>query len=200
IDPTRLGTGNVPNYHAIDTLPDDDYLQLVNENSALVARMCHRRMLAFEKFISDKKHPFFIVYIVSNYFFKIEFQRDGLPHLHTLLWLDNFPSIDTLEGRKSVIEFIDKFLSTCLPDKQEDPEGSCKVRIRRGRKFKDEEIQKNIKESQIKDINKNYLHQNEIYEQVDPNNDPDLLQLAKEKKEFFERLGCRFGSPFELAN
>ncbi|CAF4905724.1 unnamed protein product [Rotaria sp. Silwood1] len=75
-----------------------------------------------------------------------------------------------------------------------------KVRIRRGRKFKDEEIQKNIKESQIKDINKNYLHQNEIYEQVDPNNDPDLLQLAKEKKEFFERLGCRFGSPFELAN
>ncbi|CAF3768088.1 unnamed protein product [Rotaria sp. Silwood1] len=123
IDPTRFGTVNDPNYHAIDTLPDDDYLQLVNENSALVARMCHRRMLAFEKFISDKKHPFFIVYIVSNYFFKIEFQRDGLPHLHTLLWLDNFPSIDTLEGRKSVIEFIDKFLSTCLPDKQEDPEG-----------------------------------------------------------------------------
>ncbi|CAF3206684.1 unnamed protein product [Rotaria sp. Silwood2] len=77
---------------------------------------------------------------------------------------------------------------------------SSKVRVRRGRKFKDEEIQKNIKESQIKDINKNYLHQNEIYEQVDPNNDPDLLQLAKEKKEFFERLGCRFGSPFELAN
>ncbi|CAF0943989.1 unnamed protein product [Rotaria sp. Silwood1] len=75
-----------------------------------------------------------------------------------------------------------------------------KVRIRRGRKFKDEEIQKNIKESQITDINKNYLHQNEIYEQVDPNNDPDLLQLAKEKEEFFERLGCRFGSPFELAN
>ncbi|CAF2917755.1 unnamed protein product [Rotaria sp. Silwood2] len=181
IDTTRFGNVNNPNYDAIDTLPDDDYLQLVNENSA---------------------------YIVTNYFFKIEFQRGGLPHLHTLLWLDNFPSIDTLEGRKSIIEFIDKFLSTCLPDKQKDPEGhllslyvrSSKVRVRRGRKFKDEEIQKNIKESQIKDINKNYLHQNEIYEQVDPNNDPDLLQLAKEKKEFFERLGCRFGSPFELAN
>ncbi|CAF4040233.1 unnamed protein product [Rotaria sordida] len=75
-----------------------------------------------------------------------------------------------------------------------------KVRIRRGRKFKDEETRNSIKESQIKDINKNYLHENEIYEQVDPNDDPDLLQLAKEKKEFFERLGCRFGSPFELAN
>ncbi|CAF1310613.1 unnamed protein product [Rotaria sordida] len=200
IDPSRFGNVNDPNYDAIDSLPDDDYLQLVNENSALVARMCHRRMLAFEKFISDKKHPFFIDYIVTNYFFKIEFQRGGLPHLHTLLWLDNFPSIDTLEGRESVIKFIDKFLTTCLPDKQVDPEGSSKVRIRRGRKFNDEEIGKNIKESQIKDINKNYLHENEIYEQVDPNDDPDLLQLAKEKKEFFERLGCRFGSPFELAN
>ena len=48
-------------------------------------------------------------------------------------------------------------------------------------------------------MNKNYLHENEIYEQVDPNKDPDLLQLLKDRKEFFERLGCRFGNPFELA-
>ncbi|CAF1565167.1 unnamed protein product [Adineta steineri] len=68
--------------------------------------MCHKRMLAFEKFISDKKHPFFIDYTVTNYFFKIEFQRGGLPHLHTLLWLDNFPSVDTSEGREAIIEFI----------------------------------------------------------------------------------------------
>jgi hypothetical protein len=52
----------------------------------------------------------------------------------------------------------------------------------------------------MKDINKNYLHENEIYEQVDPKKDPDLLQLTKDRKEFFEKLGCRFGSPFELAN
>ncbi|CAF2041804.1 unnamed protein product [Rotaria magnacalcarata] len=175
IDRNRFGDVDNPNYDAIDSLSDDDYLQLVNENSGLVARMCHRRMLAFEKFISDKKHPFFIDYVVNNYFFKIEFQRGGLPHLHTLLWLDNFPSLDTSEGRKTIIEFIDKLLDATLPDKQIDPEGH------------------------LLDIHKNYLQENEIYEQIDPNNDPDLLQLAKEKKEFFERLKCRFGSPFELA-
>ncbi|CAF4204115.1 unnamed protein product, partial [Rotaria magnacalcarata] len=80
-------------------------------------------MLAFEKFISDKKHPFFIDYIVTNYFFKIEFQGGGLPHLHTLLWLDNFPSVDTIEGRQKITEFIDKFLDASLPDQQTDPEG-----------------------------------------------------------------------------
>ena len=77
--------------------------------------------------------------------------------------------------------------------------GSVKVRIRRGRKFKDEGSREKTKEKQTKDINKNYLNENEIYEQVDPKKDPDLLQLIKDKKEFFEKLGCRFGSPFELA-
>ena len=123
VDPIRFGTVDNPNYEEINSLSDDDHLQFINENSALVARMCHRRMLAFEKFISDKNHPFFIDYLVSNYFFKIEFQRGGLPHLHTLLWLENFPSVDTIEGRKLIIEFIDKFLDTALPDKEKDPEG-----------------------------------------------------------------------------
>ncbi|CAF1414959.1 unnamed protein product [Adineta steineri] len=219
VDPTRFGHVDNPNYDAIDNISDDDYLQLVNENSGLVARMCHKRMLAFEKFISDKKHPFFIDYIVTNYFFKIEFQRGGLPHLHTLLWLDNFPSIDTSEGREAIIEFIDKFLDTSLPNKETDPEGyrlvkkkqthihtfTCSkgrvhVRIRRGLKFKDEETSKINKGNHLKDFNKNYLNENEIYEQVDPEKDPDLLQLLKDKKEFFERLNCRFGSPFSLAN
>jgi hypothetical protein len=73
------------------------------------------------------------------------------------------------------------------------------VRIRRGRKFKDEETSKNVKENREKDINKNYLHENEIYEQIDPKNDPDLQQFIKDKKDFFERLNCRFASPGELA-
>ena len=122
VDPVRFGNIDQPNYTAIDGLGDDEYLQLVNENCAMVARMCHRRMLAFEKFISDKKNPFFIDYVVTNYFFKIEFQRGGLPHLHTLLWLDNFPSVDTLDGRQRIIQFIDEFLDTTLIDKEKDPE------------------------------------------------------------------------------
>jgi len=128
IDPVRFGNVENPKYDIIDSLAHDDYLQLVNQNSALVASMCHRRMLAFEKFISDKKHPFFIDYNVTNYFFKIEFQRGGLPHLHTLLWLDKFPSIETSEGRERIIQFIDKFLSTSIPDKDIDPEGHFLVK------------------------------------------------------------------------
>ncbi|CAF1438916.1 unnamed protein product [Adineta steineri] len=45
VDPIQFGHVDNPNYDAIDNTSDDDYLQLVNENSGLVARMCHKRML-----------------------------------------------------------------------------------------------------------------------------------------------------------
>ena len=80
-----------------------------------------------------------------------------------------------------------------------DKKGKARIRIRRGRKFKDEQMANERKMNDVKDINKNYLMKNEIYEQVNPDEDPDLSQFNKDKKEFFERLNCRFGSPFELA-
>jgi hypothetical protein len=122
IDSNRFGTIHDPNWEAIDSLSDDDYLLLVNENPALFARMCKRRMAAFEEYIKDKKHPFLIDYVVSHYFLKTEFQRDGLPHLHALLWIENPPLIDTREGREAIIDFIDKFLTAELPDRDVEPE------------------------------------------------------------------------------
>ncbi|CAF4941938.1 unnamed protein product, partial [Rotaria socialis] len=65
---------------------------------------------------------------------------------------------------------------------------TAKIRIRRGRKFKDETQSQHSNQNHMKDINKNYLHQNEIYEQVDPKNDPDFLQLAKQKKTIFRAI------------
>ena len=94
---------------------------IVNQNPALVARMCEIRMNAFEKYIRDKKHPFLIDYVVSNHFFKIELRRDGLPHLHALLWVENPPNVDTAEGRAAVIDFIDKFLTTEIPNRDVEP-------------------------------------------------------------------------------
>ena len=77
---------------------------------------------------------------------------------------------------------------------------STKVRIRRGAKFKDEQKLTNAETRSSKDMNKNYLHENEIYERVDPEKDAYLIQFAQENKEFFERMKCRFGCPFNLAN
>ncbi|CAF3785459.1 unnamed protein product [Rotaria sordida] len=114
IDSNKFGSINNPKWEAIDTLSDDEYIMLVNENAGLVARMCKRRMNAFEEYINDKKHPFLIDYVVSHYFLKTEFQRDGLPHLHALLWIENPPSTDTNEGRQEILDFVDKVVLNLL--------------------------------------------------------------------------------------
>ncbi|CAF3454536.1 unnamed protein product [Rotaria sp. Silwood1] len=216
INPEKFGSTCNPNWEAIDSLSDDEYLMLVNENPALVARMCKRRLAGFEEYISDKKHPFLIDYIVSHYFLKTEFQRDGLPHLHALLWIENPPSTDTTEGRQEILAFVDKFLTTELPDRDAQPvlyklvrkkqwhthTFTCSkpiIRIRRGKKKLTHEQKHEIQDNTdyISSINRN--NEDEIYEKIDPDDDPDLIQTKVERREFFERARCRFGKPDPLA-
>ncbi|CAF4997261.1 unnamed protein product, partial [Rotaria sp. Silwood1] len=218
IDPDKFGSTNNPNFQAIDSLSDDEYLMLVNQNAALVARMCKRRIAAFEEYINDKKYPFLIDYVVSHYFFKIEFQRDGLPHLHTLLWVENPPSTETTEGRQAILNFVDKFLTTELPDPNAEPHlyklvrkkqwhahtFTCSknkpiIRRRRERKQLTSELNDKTQDNLHHMYSINRSNEEEIYEKVDPENDPDLLRMKVERREFFERARCRFGKPDPLA-
>jgi len=45
----------------------------------------------------------------------------------------------------------------------------------------------------------NQTNNDDIYEKVDPDKDLDLIQTNIEKREFFERIQCRFGKPDPLA-
>ena len=47
--------------------------------------------------------------------YTIEFQKRGLPHCHTLLWVDAKDKIKSPEE-------LDRFISAELPDKISDPE------------------------------------------------------------------------------
>ncbi|CAF3453929.1 unnamed protein product [Rotaria socialis] len=200
INTDKFGSINCPNWEATDSLNDDEYL------------------ICFEEYIKDKHHPFLIDYVVFNYFLKIEFQRDGLPHLHALLWVENPSSIDTAEGRQAIIDFVDKFLTTELPAPDTNPD-LCKlvrkhqwhthtftcsknkpiVRIRRGKKQLIPEV-KDQDGDNLHDTNPvNRNNEDEIYEKVDAENDFDLIQTNIERREFFERARCRFGKPDLLA-
>ncbi|CAF4671623.1 unnamed protein product, partial [Rotaria sp. Silwood2] len=139
----------------------------------------------------------------------------GLPHLHALLWIENPPSTDTSEGRQAILDFVDKFLTTELPDRDAQPDlyksvrkyqwhthtFTCKpiVRIRRGKKELTPKQKREMQDNTdiISSINRN--NEDEIYEKIDPDDDPDLIQTKLERREFFERARCRFGKPDPLA-
>ncbi|KAG5683289.1 hypothetical protein PVAND_012577 [Polypedilum vanderplanki] len=55
---------------------------------------------------------------VIDYWWRIEFQKRGSPHLHLVVWIENPPSFETPEG----IELIDQVVSCHYPSEQENPE------------------------------------------------------------------------------
>ena len=56
---------------------------------------------------------------VVDYFIRREFQQRGSVHYHVLFWLENFSD---LNDAAAVVQFIDKVISTELPDEKLDPE------------------------------------------------------------------------------
>ncbi|CAF3550567.1 unnamed protein product [Rotaria socialis] len=218
IDSDKFGSPSNPNWEANDSLSDDEYLMIVNENAALVARMCKRRIAGFGEYINNKTYPFLIDYVVCYYFLKVEFKRDGLPHLHVLLWVENPPSIESSEGRQIILEFVDKFLIAELPDRDKElhlykpvrkyrwhkhtftcSKNKAAFRIRRGKSSLTSEEKLEVQQTPHSTNNMNRINEDEIYEKVDADHNPDVIQTKVEKREFFERARCRFGKPEPLA-
>lgn len=60
---------------------------------------------------------------VINFWTQIEFQNRGSPHIHTVVWIENAPSVKISKG------FINQMILYCLPSK-EDPDLSALVKCK----------------------------------------------------------------------
>ncbi len=52
---------------------------------------------------------------IVDYFWRIEFQLRGSPHLHSVWWVEDAPDLDTVEGRRLAPDFIDRYITTEIP-------------------------------------------------------------------------------------
>ena len=53
---------------------------------------------------------------IEDFFYKVEFQMRGSPHIHMLAWVKNTPVLDgSIKGKKELISFVDKYV-TCSKD------------------------------------------------------------------------------------
>ncbi|XP_033758253.1 uncharacterized protein LOC117340598 [Pecten maximus] len=87
--------------------------QLMVENPVTTARhFCRRVHHIIHSFILSDEQP---LGKVTDYFWRIEFQMRGSPHLHSLWWIQDAPDLDTDEGRQQAPAFIDKYISTKIP-------------------------------------------------------------------------------------
>jgi hypothetical protein len=58
---------------------------------------------------------------ITDYFYRVEFQQRGAPHIHCLFWIESAPKLDT-NSAQQVCEFIDKHISCQLPSADDDAE------------------------------------------------------------------------------
>ena len=55
---------------------------------------------------------------IKDYFYRVEFQQRGSPHVHCLFWIENAPIIDK-NTDEEVVEFIDHYVTCELPAQDE---------------------------------------------------------------------------------
>ena len=51
-----------------------------------------------------------------DYFYRVEFQQRGSPHIHTLVWIENAPTLET-NSEEEIDQFVDQYL-TCNTDNE----------------------------------------------------------------------------------
>ncbi len=74
----------------------DEVQRLIERYPVVVSRHFSRRVNAFLKFIkADDK---VLGGKVKDFWWRIEFQNRGSPHLHMVVWINNAPSFESEEG------------------------------------------------------------------------------------------------------
>ena len=59
---------------------------------------------------------------VVDFFWRVEFQQRGSPHVHSLWWVKDAPNLQTVDGKRMAPGFIDKYITCRVPKEGEDDE------------------------------------------------------------------------------
>jgi len=58
---------------------------------------------------------------IVDFFWRVEFQLRGAPHIHALLWILNPPSLDDPSTFSQISDFIDQYIKASVPSQVEEP-------------------------------------------------------------------------------
>lgn len=93
----------------------EEKCKLIKADPVTCARYFDYRFQRFyHEILCHKTHP---VGEILDFFYRIEFQQRGSPHVHMLLWIKNAPSTES-NTIGEISEFVDKYL-TCRKEQVE---------------------------------------------------------------------------------
>uniref|UniRef100_A0A8C1N1W6 ATP-dependent DNA helicase n=1 Tax=Cyprinus carpio TaxID=7962 RepID=A0A8C1N1W6_CYPCA len=93
--------------------------EILRSNPVTVMRMFEKRVEALMRdLIMSPAQP---IGEVIDFFYRVEFQQRGSPHIHCLFWVKEAPEFEK-DQDQDVCDFIDNYISCKLPDPNKDPE------------------------------------------------------------------------------
>ena len=101
----------------------DKKCQLVASHPTVCSRYFSYRVKKFFKHVLSSPHSNFGV--LQDYFYRVEFQKRGSPHIHGLCWMKGAPLFN-VQSEQQVCDYIDKCIS-CSLNVPEDQQ--CFVRL-----------------------------------------------------------------------
>ncbi|XP_078677726.1 uncharacterized protein LOC144914113 [Branchiostoma floridae x Branchiostoma belcheri] len=102
-----------------DSLTSSQKTQLLASHPVTAARHFHHRFQTFFNTYLRKQQT---LGKIADSFYRIEWQDRGSPHAHILLWIEDAPVLEYETDMVKITNFIDKYCTVQIPDKQSDPE------------------------------------------------------------------------------
>ena len=98
--------------------------EILRSNPVTTMRMFDKRVEAlYRDLILSPAQP---LGNVVDFFYRVEFQHRGSPHIHCLVWVEDAPKIEE-DDDQIVCNFVSKYITAQLPDPRTQPELYKKV-------------------------------------------------------------------------
>ncbi|XP_013855915.1 uncharacterized protein LOC106511716, partial [Austrofundulus limnaeus] len=98
---------------------------ILRSNPVTAMRMFDKRVEAlFRDLLFSPAQP---LGEIADYFYRVEFQHRGSPHIHGLIWLKGKVPVVDEDDDQTVCDFVDRYISAQLPDPDREPELHKKV-------------------------------------------------------------------------
>ena len=102
----------------VKELSTSEHRRLLSSYPMIVAQHFSHRFQAFmNQILNGASKP---IGEIKDYFWRVEYQQRGSPHIHSLWWVEDAPDIKTVEGRRKAPGFIDKYISCHVQKGGED--------------------------------------------------------------------------------
>ena len=109
-------------YRSDEDIMNMDYkekCEVLKSNPVTTVQMFYHRVdLFFKLILQGPAQP---LGKIKDFFYRVEFQARGAPHIHCLFWIEEAPRFGT-HSNEEIISFIDKYIYGTLPNECDDPE------------------------------------------------------------------------------